>query len=121
MRIKKLLIGCISFAMIFMFAFSFVGYQKVAASGGTAIEAQAKKCISKKKAKKIAKKDAIKKYKVNKSTIRDLEIEKDTKKGKKTWEVTFNARVGKKSHYYEFEYHISRKSGKILSREKEWD
>lgn len=91
---------------------------------GTAIVAEAKSKsgeISKKKAKKIAIDNAKKNYNINKSSIRDLEIEKDKYKKKKTWEVTFEAKVGNGKQYYDFEYDIARGSGKILHREKELD
>lgn len=91
---------------------------------GTAVVAEAKSKtgeISKKKAKKIAIDNALKKYNINKSTIRDLEIEKDTYKKNKTWEVSFEAKTVDGKQYYDFEYDIARGSGKILHKEKELD
>ncbi|MBR0409745.1 MAG: hypothetical protein IJI25_01905 [Eubacterium sp.] len=96
-----------------------------AASGsvaGMTMEIQAKsKEISKKKAKKIALDNAKKNYGIKTSTIRDIKVEKDKYKGKKTWEVSFEAITGKGKHYYDFEYDIARSGGKILHREKERD
>ena len=79
------------------------------------------KSISRKKAKKIAINNAKKNYNIDKSTIRDMDVEKDKYKGKKVWEVNFEAKTGDGKGYYDFEYEIARGSGKILHREKERD
>lgn len=115
------------FLVLALMAVNMFGAALPASAGpmaGTAIVAQAKSKsgeISKKKAKKIAIDNAKKNYNIKKSTIRDLKIEKDTYKKKKTWEVSFEAKVGNGKQYYDFEYDIARGSGKILHREKERD
>ena len=111
-------------ALMFMNVFGAVLPANMGPVAGTALVAEAKSNggeISRKKAKNIALDNAKKNYNINTSTIRDLEIEKDTYKKNKTWEVSFEAKVGNDKHYYEFEYDIARGSGKILHREKERD
>ena len=77
--------------------------------------------ISKEKAKRIAIENARENYGINELTIRDLEIEKDTYKKNKTWEVSFEAKLDNGTQYYEFDYELARESGKILHQEKELD
>ena len=76
---------------------------------------KAKKKVSAAKAKRIALTNAVKKYRIRRSPIRDMEVEKDSYKGAATWEVSFEAK--KRGAWHELEYHISRSLGKILHRE----
>ncbi len=80
---------------------------------------KASKSITKDKAKSIALKDAVNDYGITKSTVRDFEIESDTYKGTKVWEISFEAK--KNGKYYDYEYEINKKSGKIMYSEEELD
>ena len=93
------------------------GSDKYGTVKGTFKIAKKAKSITAKKAKSIATKDARSGYNVTK--IRDLEADKDTYRGTKVWEVSFE---GKKSGvWYDYEYQIERSSGKILFSEEERD
>jgi uncharacterized membrane protein YkoI len=78
---------------------------------------KASKSISKKKAKSIALSDAVRDYGIKKSTAKNFSIDSDTYKGTKVWEVEFDAK--KKGKWYDYEYQISKKSGKILYSEQD--
>ena len=77
----------------------------------------ASKSISRKKAIKIAKNHAKKKW--NAKSFIDVDAEKDTYKGKAVWEVDFEATSGGRN--YEYEYKIQRSNGKILKYHRERD
>lgn len=76
--------------------------------------------VSRTKAKKIAINNAVKVYKIKRNTVRDYDIEGDTHNGRAVWEIDFEA---KKSNggWYEYEYVIDRKSGKIIYKEQDFD
>lgn len=78
---------------------------------------KASKSISKKKAKSIALSDAVRDYGIKKSTARDFDIESGKYNGTKIWEVEFEAK--KSGKWYDYEYKISKKSGKILYSEQD--
>ena len=72
-------------------------------------------------AKTTAITNAVNKHNVIKATIRDLEVEKDTYRGKTVWEVSFEAKKVGRRGLYEFEYKIDAKTGTILKFEEERD
>jgi hypothetical protein len=88
-------------------------YGKV--KGSVKVPAKAK--ITKSKAISIAVKHA--KEKLHATSITDKKAEKDTYKGKATWEVEFDAMIN--GNPYEFEYNVSRSTGKILHYKYELD
>ena len=81
------------------------------------VKVPAKAKITKSKAISIAVKHA--KDKLHASNFTEKEAEKDTYKGKATWDVEFKAQINGK--LYEFDYDVSRSSGKILHYKYELD
>ena len=77
--------------------------------------------ITANKAKTAAINSAVTTYKVNKKTIRDFDIEKDTYRGKKVWEVSFEAKRTGKTGWFEVEYKIDAATGKVLYKQIERD
>ena len=77
--------------------------------------------IAKNTAKTTAVNAAIKNYKAQKNTMRDFDIEKDTYKGKKVWEVSFEAKRTGCKGIFEFEFKIDVTTGKILYNKVERD
>lgn len=76
--------------------------------------------VSRAKAKKIAINNAVKKYNIIRSTVNDYSIEKDYYNGKAIWEIDFDAKK-KSGGWCEYDYKISRSTGKILRSEEEAD
>ena len=79
------------------------------------------KTVARNTAKNTAIKNATSAYKLTKSTVRDLDIEKDTYRGKKVWEVSFEGKRSGKKGWFEFEYKIDVNTGKILAKKVERD
>lgn len=79
-----------------------------------------KTSISRSAAKKKAVNHAVSHYNIKKSTIMDLSIEKDHYGGKAVWEIEFDAKK-KGNGWCEYDYKISRSSGKILFHDEEYD
>ena len=79
-----------------------------------------KKSISGAAAKKKAINHAANHYNIKKSTVMDLEIEKDYYGGKAIWEVSFEAKK-RGNGWCDYEYKISCSSGKILFHEQDYD
>lgn len=73
--------------------------------------------VSKSKAVSLAEDHA--RTALNVTRIRKAEAEKDTFKGKASWDIEFEGKIGNK--WYEFDYDVSRSSGKILSFRYELD
>ena len=73
--------------------------------------------VSEAKAINIARNDAVKRYKVNKSDIKNIDLGYEKYAGKKVFEVEFKAK--KSGRVYEYEYKIDMNSGKILKREQD--
>lgn len=73
------------------------------------------KTTSRSKAINTAAKHAATKWNLSKTDFYDIEADKDTWRGKSVWEVSFSN--GK----YEFEYEISRDTGKILHYDRDLD
>lgn len=76
--------------------------------------------ISKAKAKDIALDNAVSKYNIKRSTVNDYSIEKDYYKGKAIWEIEFDAKK-KSGGWFEYDYKISKSSGKILRSHEDAD
>lgn len=73
--------------------------------------------ITRAKAIRIAVRHA--KNKLHATKIRDKEAEKDTYRGKKSWDVDFEGKINGK--WYDFDYDINRKTGKIMHYKYERD
>lgn len=73
--------------------------------------------VSEAKAINIARNDAVKKYKVSKSAITNIDLSIEKYAGKKVFEVEFKAK--KSGRVYEYEYKIDMNNGKILKREQD--
>lgn len=95
------------------------GYGKV--KGSFTIPKAAPKAYTGTDAKNAAINNAVKKLSAKKSTIRDVEVEKDYFRGQLVWEVSFDGKRTNKKGWYEFEYVIDVATGKILHVECERD
>ena len=71
--------------------------------------------VSERKAVSIALNDAVKKYKIQKSDVKGIDLDIDKYKGKKVFEIEFY--VKKNGRTREYEYKIDPANGKILYRE----
>lgn len=76
--------------------------------------------ISAKEAKEKALSSAESKYGIKRSTVRDLETDREYEGGTYIWEVTFDAR-DKNNKLCEFEYHVTCEDGKITHHHKEYE
>ena len=99
---------------------TFKGTFTIPASKAKATKATTK-TISQNTAKTTAVNNAVSVYKMQKSTMRDYKVETDTFKGKKVWEVSFEAKRAGYKGWYEFEYKIDKTTGKVLAKDIERD
>lgn len=109
------------------YSFSISGVKRKGTSGygtvnGTvAIPARTAQNIKRAEAKNTAIMAAVKNLGLKKSTVREMDVEKDRFKGKTVWEVSFEGKRANKKGWFEFEYLIDMTTGKILRVECERD
>lgn len=94
-----------------------VGTSRYGSVSGRVKIAAASSQITKTKALQIAKSHAKSRW--GAASYYDVDVERDTYAGKGVWEVSFESRSG--NRLYDYEYQITRISGKILHIERELD